>query len=402
MNSTLRFRKARNSADQQGQIFTPFPIASLLAASVPADCKTIVDVGAGTGILASAILQRCPAATTFLLERDPVYAAELATRFIDNAQVVSGDALAPGVLETITKRGPRNVILSNPPYGMEKVATSFVDEPDFGTLRPSVSGGWIRRDAAFLCRIWNASSRGDVVGFIVASPIINGIEHQNLRKTLTQELSDLVVTELHPKTFANAEVQAYLITGHRSMRRARSVVLRQADSNGVVGRELVISNKEALHRLDFTYHSTVHELQLRPDQVLGGLSELGAVINRGSRSRNNYKELGYSAFHTTDFVLNSKHLTLAGAVDGYNSARPGDLLIPRVGSRCLIHEAQVIEGVGLITDCIYRIRAPSGVQQNIWRTLNSEFGREWRRLAAKGSCAKYITISALASMPILA
>jgi hypothetical protein len=401
LNSTLRFRKARNSADLQGQVFTPPSIATLLVESVPHDCSTIIDVGAGTGALALAALGKCPDANAFLIEKDPFYSDKLKSYSIKNTKVIAQDALACGLLEGILRDGGKNIILSNPPYGMDRVNNLPCLKVEDDGLSPYVNGGWVRRDAAFLCRIWNSSGKGDVVGFIVAAPIITGVEHKELRKRLVKELAGLVVTELHPNTFNKTEVQAYLVTGCRSVKRARNVVLRQADVNGEVGREIIISSDSAIQRLDFTYHSNVHELRLRPEQILSGLADAGALISRGSRSQNKYRELGIQAFHTTDFALNSKSLSLDGAIEGYNSARAGDFLIPRVGTRCLIREAKVVKGAGLITDCIYRIRVPVPMQKRVWNTINSDFGREWRRIAAKGYCAKYITISSLASMPIL-
>ena len=401
LNSTLRFRKARNSADLQGQVFTPPSIARLLVESIPYNCSTIIDVGAGTGALALAALSRCPDANAYLIEKDNFYSDKLKSYAIKNAKVIAKDALSFGLLEGMLRSGERNLILSNPPYGMDRINNLPCLKNEFDGLTPHINGGWVRRDAAFLCRIWNSSGKGDVVGFIVAAPIITGIEHNELRKRLVQELSGLVVTELHPNTFSKTEVQAYLVSGCRSVKRTRNVVLRRADVNGEVVQEVIVSSDSAVQRLDFTYHSSVHELRLRPEQILSDLADAGALISRGSRSQNKYRELGLQAFHTTDFALNSKSLSLSGAIEGYNSARAGDFLIPRVGTRCLMREAKVVKGIGLITDCIYRIRVPAPMQKRVWNTINSDFGREWRKMAAKGSCAKYITISSLESMPIL-
>ncbi|SNR79188.1 rRNA adenine N-6-methyltransferase family protein [Pseudomonas segetis] len=402
LKSTLRFRKARNLADEQGQVFTPAVIASLLAKAVAADRETIVDIGAGEGALASAALTRCKDAAVVLVEKDKQYAQALSSLFTPNAKVIAEDALTPGLLESIISPLAKSVVLSNPPYGMLRISREELTS-DREELPPIVEGGgWVRRDAAFLARIWSASNKGTSLGLIVTSAIICDKAYESYRRKLAEELSDLVITELHPKTFANAEVQAYLISGCKSVRRKRNVLLRQANLQGNIVNELSVSTQQAIERLDYTYHSMIHEVQLKPGQSIGSLSELGGIIARGSRSQNVFRALGLTAFHTTDFVTNSKHLKLNGAIEGFKSAHPGDILIPRVGSRCLIREAKVVEGTGLITDCIYRIRAPQSVQKKIWHTLDSDFGREWRKLAAKGSCAKHITIETLSSLPILA
>lgn len=402
LRSTLRFRKARNSADEHGQVFTPSAIASLLVEAIADDRESIVDIGAGEGALASAALTRCKRASVVLVEKDQQYAEALSGQFTLNAQVIAEDALTPGLLERIISPLEKPVILSNPPYGMLRVPSEYVESARDELPSITEGGGWVRRDAEFLARIWSASRKGTSLGLIVTSAIVCDDAYVSYRKKMVEELSGLVVTELHPKTFANTEVQAYLISGCKSVKRNRNVLLRQADLHGNITSELSVSTRQAIKRLDYTYHSLIQSVQLRPEQTIGSLSGLGGLISRGSRSQNVFKALGLPAFHTTDFVTNPKHLKLNGAIEGFKTAHTGDILIPRVGSRCLIREAKVIGGEGLITDCIYRIRAPQCVQRKIWLTLDSDFGREWRKLAAKGSCAKYITIGALSSLPILA
>lgn len=402
MNPTLRFRKARNSADELGQVFTPPAVASLLAEGVPTDRRLIVDIGAGAGSLAQAALKRCEDASAILIEKDPHYAKILEKKFGAVARVILEDALEPGLLESVLSQDAKPTILSNPPYGMLQLPKGHVHNPKEELPIILEGGGWARRDAAFLSRIWSASKKGASLGLIVTSAITSGRLYEPYRKKLVEELSSLTITELHPRTFSNTEVQAFLITGCRSVNRRRNIILRKADLQGQVIGEISITQAQAVQRLDYSYHSTVQELKYRPEQSIGTLSELGGSIARGSRSQNEFRNLGISAFHTTDFVTSPKLVTLRGAIDGFNSAHAGDILIPRVGSRCLLREAQVVQGSGLITDCIYRIRAPAASQRKIWQTLNSDFGREWRKLVAKGSCAKYITISTLSALPILA
>jgi len=400
LNSTLRFRKARNSADQLGQVFTPPAIASLLAASLASDSKLIIDVGAGEGSLAAAALAKCKNAKLVLVELDEYYATKLAHLNLKNSEVFSQDALIPGLLENIIDQRKNPVILSNPPYGMLRVSEEKILDFD-SQLPPVFYGGWVRGDAAFLSRIWSASNKGATLGLIVASAIVCGKPYANYRRILVEGISGLTITELHPRTFSRTEVQAYLICGQRAERRKRNVILRRADSQGNITNEIVVSHKEAIERLDYTYHSAIKQLQVNQYQTLGTLAELGGVIVRGSQPRNIFKGLGLTAFHTTDFTINAKDLELKGAIEGFKSAHSGDILIPRVGSRCLMREARVVSGAGLITDCIYRIRVPDAIQNKVWETLNSDFGREWRKLIARGSCAKYITMAGLSDLPIL-
>ena len=72
----------------------------------------VLDFGAGTGIIAAAIRERCPAAQVVLLERDAI-ALVAAARNIGGATLVLGTSLAH-------VQGPFDLIISNPPVHMGK------------------------------------------------------------------------------------------------------------------------------------------------------------------------------------------------------------------------------------------------------------------------------------------
>lgn len=397
---TLRFRKPRNLADSLGQIFTPPAIARLLALSLPKNSKKIIDVGAGSGALTQGALTWCKNASVFLIEKDIQQINILRNNLTGKSTVVEADALFPGVIEKCIGKTVSPVLISNPPYNMIRQSNKFIDSKS--SLHPVIDGaGWMRGDAAFVSRIWDASNLGASIGLIVASPIICGNSFLNFRKTLIDGLSNLIITELHPRTFPGVEVRAFIISGTRALNRRRNVMLRLADIDGSIIDEFSISYMQALSRLDYRYHSTAKDFSLSSDQVIGTLLSLDTSISRGSKSHKVFKSLGHQAFHTTDFAKTGEFLALKGAAAGFNHAQVGDILIPRVGSRCLLREAKVIEGKGLITDCVYRIRALEKYRVNIWNTINSDFGRAWRDRFSEGSCAKYLTISSINSLPIL-
>jgi predicted RNA methylase len=401
MNSpTLRFRTPRNTADQLGQVFTPSSVSRLLAAALPCKSRQIIDMGAGQGALATAALAQCTDANAILIEQDPIQVDFL--RRLDRRRfaIISADALAPGLIERSIDNMANLVVVSNPPYGMIRINRSLLKEESL--LNTVVDGaGWVRGDAAFVSRIWEATGNGTTLGLIVASPIICAGTFKSFRKTIVQRMNNLVVTELHPRAFSGAEVRTFLLTGSRTVNRSRRVTLRLANEHGEIIKEMQISHLQAVQRLDYLYHSTVEDFKLRPGQLVGNLEDLKATIARGSRSPSEFRKLGHLAFHTSDFVKTGKLIKFPGAPAGFNSAKAGDILIPRVGSRCLLREAKVISGTGLITDCVYRIRAPMASRGAIWRTLNSDFGREWRNRFSEGSCARYLTISSINSLPIL-
>jgi hypothetical protein len=401
--TTLRYRNARDEADLLGQVFTPQPIAELLVKSLPADqrpVRQIVDLGAGEGALSLSALARYKRAKALLVEIDPRYAKSLCGLIksgMNAVQVAHADVLSANWTIPINP----DLILSNPPYGAIAVTPEIKNVLVRSGLDVPVSGEWVRGDAAFVARAWAIAERGSRLGLIVASPMIREPACRRLRETLVSELRGLCVTQLDERTFQNAEVRAFLITGQRSINRHRNVLLRKVLADGTIFDEMEVSHTAAVLNLDIDYHRALGRLGLTANDVSETLGSVGASIVRGSRSQKDFERLGLSAFHTTDFPDSADGVVLRGARSGYHLAKSGDILIPRVGSRCLAKQARVREGEGLFTDCIYRLTVKQRSLARVWKTLASSFGAEWRLANAGGSCAKHITVQTLLAMPVI-
>lgn len=401
--ASLRYRKSRNSADQLGQVLTPPTIAQLISRGLVCSAQAspmLIDLGAGKGALSLATLKRFHQARVLAIEIDSDFASEL--RMLRGAQitVVEGDAL----FADISAYEPPDIILSNPPYSAMPATPALREMLRESGLEVPMKGPWVRSDIAFIARAWGLAERGTQLGLIVAAPIVQSSFYQDVRRRLAEELGNLVITKLPVNTFANTEVQAFVISGQRKVSRRRNILLRRATIDGVIVDEIEISNAASLISWDIEYHQSILSLGLKCSNLrtLKTLGSVGAKISRGSRSSNQFESMGLSAFHTTDFPKSMLDVVLSGAVGEYNTAHAGDILIPRVGTRCLDKQARVSDGVGLITDCVYRITATEKTRNLVWRSLSSSFGIEWRLANAAGSCAKYLTHDAVMSMPLMA
>lgn len=398
MKNHLRYRYARDKADQLGQVFTPESVANLLINTipvVPGSVGQIVDLGAGQGALTHAALKRFPKAKALLIEVDEFHADALISTMPESVSVINTDALDIGWESGINA----SILLSNPPYGMLPLTEAIINLLSKTKLNVPVNGNWIRGDAAFVARAWMCATRGTGVGLIIASPLVRDSAFRQLREVLVRSLQGLCITQLDTNVFSGAEVQAFLITGVRSHSRKRRVFLRKASIDGTIIDELEISSDEAVNRLDFDYYKAMATLGLPTS--LDTLASVGTSIVRGSRSHNEFQKLGLDAFHTTTFKEFSGELSLNQIHSNYKIAQSGDILIPRVGSRCLNNQARVVKGKGLFTDCVYRLRTESHVRDRVWKTISSSFGAEWRLANASGNCAKHLTISTILEMPIV-
>ncbi|MBB6368266.1 hypothetical protein FHR56_003445 [Xanthomonas sacchari] len=397
----LRYRKARNLADSYGQVFTPRAIADLLVQSLPVPAGgvcSLLDLGAGQGALSDAAHRMHPGARATLLEVDPTLVRGLTQSRKRNRRVVQADVLDG---QWQPSAAP-SWILSNPPFGhmaMTEELASQVTQSDLG-FQPE--GTWLRGDVAFLVKAWNMAVRGTSLGFIVASPILCAPIYAGIRTTLAREMGELIVTQLPEKVFDRAQVYAHMISGRKAAVRKRRIVLRKANVEGRIVDELSIDQAAAHASLDIDYHRAIERLGVDLSRMRETLSSAGALITRGSRSNADYKRLGLEAFHTTDLDVcgGDVHLT-GGELTGHQIARAGDMLIARVGSRCIARQARVHGGSGPYTESVYRVTVPQQYRQRVWQTLSSSFGTEWRLAHAAGSCAKHLTVQTLASMPLL-
>lgn len=400
---SLRYRNAKSKSDLLGQIYTPELISDLLIDSLPIDnkkdIKQIVDLGAGGGALTQSAMCKFKSAKSLLVEIDKISAKNLSRKFAqDNkmSSVICVDALsknwaAPNAI---------SLLLSNPPYGAIQLTNSIQDYLNEADLDIPTNGGWVRGDSAFLAKAWCITKINNHFGLIISSTLIKSPNAFNFRKKFTNEMRNLCITKLDEKTFETAEVAAYLVTGQRSINRNRNVLLRKALANGTIVDELSIPSEAANFSLDIDYHRSLFRMGISARHTLETVDSLGVNISRGSKSQRDFERLGIDAFHTTDFPDHSNNVVLLGSRNQFKTASRGDILIPRVGSRCLTKQARVKAGVGSYTDCIYRLSGTRKSLSRVWQTLNSSFGAEWRLAYANGSCAKYLTNDTILSMPI--
>lgn len=401
MSNNLRYRYAKNEADRLGQVYTPDIVADLLMSSIPSrrgEEKKIIDIGAGLGALSLAAFKKHPKSSALMVEIDRGSVKALSAISSDRVNVLNVDGLELGWDDSFNA----DIVISNPNYGMLPLNNTIKTLLSTVDLRVPVTGNWVRGDAAFAARAWHCLKNGASLGLIVASPMIRDPAFKELRKQLISQLSELCITQLDTNAFDGAEVQAFLITGLRSESKRKRILIRKASLDGNVEDELEISWKDGVQRLDYSYYNAMKKLGINTHDQYDTLASIGATIVRGSKSKNDFQSLGVNAFHTTDFRGFTGELEIQGeSAHLYKTAEPGDILIPRVGSRCLNNQARVISGRGYFTDCVYKIVTKSNFTEKVWKTISSSFGTEWRLVNASGNCAKHLTVNTLMDMPLL-
>jgi hypothetical protein len=294
------------------------------------------------------------------------------------------------------------LILSNPPYGFISVTSDIEELFQSSDFDMPIRSGWVRGDLAFFLKAWDISQFGTNLGFIVASPLMRDRGYLKFRERLVKGMRHLSVTQLSNRTFENADVTAFLISGCRATNRRRNILLRKSLADGSIIDEMEISSEQAILSLDIDFHRAIQRIGVDVSLTDENIASIGIAIERGSKSLNDFRRLGIRAFHTTDFPENKNTVSSSVNQVQFKYASQGDILIPRVGSRCLAKQVRVKEGDVVFTDCIYRLTGNKKSLGKAWKTLNSTFGAEWRLANANGSCARFLTLDSILSMPIIA
>lgn len=398
----MRYRSVRSTKGLRGQVLTPAKLASRLAQSIHMDGGDWLELGVGSGRLLEACLASHSVNRYIGVEVDQKLAADCATNV--PAELRIADVLQPDVLEAVLGARRFSCAVGNPPFGVGKISPAA--QLRLKALYPQVVQikAWARLDLYFLLESLARLQRPGEAAFIVAAPIVQDPALAMFRKTLIGSASEIECHELPADTFdKRAEVQSFLLIARFGRTRGASVTLGRltgADFELTASRQVCAT--EAVQRMDLAYHEFrdfAQGLARRPGFTT--LEGLGAHIVRGSRSRHQFEALGVEHFHTSNFPLASGDVAFGvGPLEAFQAAEAGNILLPRVGTRCIDRAAYVAKGRRAITEAVYRVAVPPQSRTAVFDWMSGDEGKAWRRSAAHGSCAKHLTVKVLMTMPV--
>lgn len=320
-------------------------------------------------------------------------------------KLVHADVLAPPVLANVLQEQVFTRSIGNPPYGCAALPAAAQERINALCPGLQLAKDWGNLDLYFVLESLSRLSRPGQAGFIVSAAVAADVRLAAFRKHLIDVASEVLCYELPLDTFGNkAQVQSYVLVAKftRTKRRCVVKVGRLAGPAFDVAEERVVHPDAGAARLDLGHHKFA-DLTATILANAGGVTmrDVGASIVRGSRTHHQFLDLEVPHFHTSDFPPGGGNVEFDDIVPcGFQLACEGDILVPRVGSRCLDRHALVATGSRPYTEAVYRVRVPSRYVDRIASWIGSEVGTEWRVAAAKGACAKHLTVSALMQMPV--
>ena len=398
----MRYRLTRSNKTRRAQVLTPPTLARRLVGLLSGRGDAWLELGSGNGRIAQACLDSCGPNSYVGVELDKRLLRSSPTD--SRATFVEGDVLSPGGLASLLGNQMFSRATGNPPYGMQ--ALSRDAQARIADLCPGIPQivDWVQLDLYFILESLARLKRPGEAAFIVGAPIAEDLRLKAFRQALMLVASEVECYELPVDAFdKKAEVQSFVLVARFAATRLKRVRLgKMAGEDLAVVAERWISPEQAVQRLDFAFHEfQALSAALRNKSGCRTLQELGATVVRGSRTRAQFDELGIESFHTSDFPHQGTEVRFASGPDhGFQSATASDILLPRVGTRVMDRQALVVKGQRHYTEAVYRLRVPARHHAQVAEWVLSEAGTRWRQAAAKGSCAKHITVASLMEMPV--
>lgn len=374
---------------------TPSWVADLIARHYrPKQRTQVIDLGAGEGSLLKSFAELHPKAHRTAIEVDFSHFSHL-SKVTQDIHCI--DLLNDTIPGSVLRRGFQRTIISNPPFGKVCLKPDIKDNlVKHKLIDPNSCSRNARLEAYFLSLALSVSKEGSSIAFIISANLLYQNLWRVLRNTLVAEHKLEKVVLLPTDAYAQAEVESAIIFLRPYKGRTKSIAI--SDYRG----GSVITSKCDPHRFVNSFFEELNPIQDKMPK-LGGILE---TIYRGRSCSKELKDNNIVHLHSTDInASHSKKIRLTsnqplGAFPREKIASAGDILIARVGTRCLGSAVMIESGKSIISDCVISVRVPDDKKEHIFGKLASDEGREWLRSTARGSCAKIITYESIQRFPI--
>lgn len=355
---------------------------------------TVVDLGSGSGVLATAASGKWPEARVIAVDLDP--AARLASVRL-GLEHLTADATDPDLHGRL---GGVDVVISNPPFGgvppgdvfAELAAAAGLDAID--GLAPSL-------ELLFAAQAMRLARPGGGVVLVLSDGLATGRRNMAARRALLRAHRIVSVTQMPAGSFRRTEAAGYVLSMVKGFPPSDRIELCRVRADGSEDTPVHVNPIQAATRLDHGYHAAFRSGREGPC-----LRDLGASVVRGSVEPGSGDVPREAVFHTTDFPLADRRDTLwlpCGSDRPQRRlvyAERGDVLVARLGRRLEQKVCHVAGGWAVPTSAVLRIRMPGGDGRAIAAALMSRAGAVRLAGTARGTGARMLGREDLLSMPL--
>ena len=312
--------------------------------------KKALDIGFGSGNLLRAAKRRWNDIDLIGIDIDyKNIANEEKFKEINTIELNGFDPSLPDMI--VKKFGKIDLLLSNPPYFSHKFDSTTKSILEAVGLLDYLSSKLktIPAELVFLAQNLRLLSENGELGIILPAGLISGERWKNVRGYLFSNYQVSNVIQLPIDCFKKTDAQTFILTIKKKLNHNfTSVNLSHASIN----QSLLINVKEAKQRADFDYYFNKNQ-----PNTINQLNEQDYLIFRGNKSFDDLKNLTEEYLHTTSLAKTPKSINLKNMpITGCKNTQSGDIVLARVGRRCLGRVHYINKGGLPISDCIICIR----------------------------------------------
>jgi tRNA1(Val) A37 N6-methylase TrmN6 len=361
---------------------------------------TIIDLGVGDGSLTRAAVERWRNANFYAVDIDRKCTAKIERDFPFvkvnnlNSLIISLDK------KLVLNRGTIDVALCNPPYLQLQHQLKYSKMLIHADLDRCIELKKITSDILFLAQNLQFLRNGGELGIILPDSLVTGHEFRIFRENLLAKHKVKGIIELPDKVFLKTEARTHILLIEKGGQTAPIIPVYRANNNGECTDVIEIPSPKLVHRMDFGFHLWQIKNSTPTKRTL---NDIGAEIKRGTVYNCILKKTRQPFFHTTNFKSGSPSNSSNQIGASYKkqvTAKRGDIIIARVGKRCLNKVMMVKSKEFIISDCIYRIRVDLKFRKLVFQAFNSCSGQEWIKSNAHGVCAQVISKIDLFNFPV--
>jgi type I restriction enzyme M protein len=378
-----------------GQFYTQDNISNLLVSKISTkNPKNVIELGFGSGSLVRAAKFRWKNSQIIGCDIDPDNVKNLKSEFPNtNAFLINGlsSKLSSDLKVGI---GTIDVGICNPPYlkiKKTKEVGKIIENANLGKLNEY---NIVTSDLVFLAQNLRLIKENGELAIILPDGLITSHQFLNFRKNLLNNYHLRGIIELPEKVFEKTEAKTHILIIKKVKKSNYETKIYKSDNNGNIVDSFSIKKQSLIYRMDYNYFKWKNNKSTEGTT----LRNLGVKINRGSFSHKALKSMNNDYLHTSDLKNNLNYGSFKSnlrLVKKYRCAEEGDLIIARVGKRCLQKALIVKKGAILFSDCLYVLKIPVEHRNRVFKAFNSDYGKNWINAHAHGVCAKVISKSDL-------
>lgn len=376
---------------QYSQYYTDSIFSELLIDEIKVQNPNIVlDLGIGEGSLTQAALKKWTKASFIAIDIDKKNCTKI-QKEQPHIQALNIDALSHKLSEIIKiNLGSVDVAICNPPYkkinNSKRLCTLFnkAGLPQCKKLKT------ISTDIIFLANNLAMLKNNGYLGIIIPDGIATRKDLQVLRDDIIKNHTIQHIIQLPDKIFAKTEARTHILILTKGNYNKRDVKISVANYDGICIDSIVVRKELLIERMDFSYIKWIHS-----HGIIRQNTNIPISIYRGSLSYKEIKDMELPCFHTTHYKESDGNFPYNQYKIGWRVAEKGDILLARVGKRCVGNVLRVQSGKVLFSDCIYKIRVSEDKQEYLFEYLISNEFKEWVKVFSHGVCSLVISKSDL-------